>query len=598
MSASLFRTECDVFLALCWKIGTPVAYKAILAVEREDWLWLVSQKTEPASYTCPKTFLEDSQVTSFFKKFPSFDLGIDRKKDAVMAFWKSERQCYLSNERISPFLFDLGHMGGRVKQLIVAWRKEVRRVLGGHPPMGKLLAEARFGPGTTFLNVGDDITVAHKLSDFYSRTSRARSYLHLWDSTAWSRYAACGLDTQGEGFDSSLVHQGHQLYQADSGCYAVRDFEVVEGNRFTVVPKDARKDRGICIEPSLNVFLQLAVGGVISQRMKQTLGWDKRYAQQFHQLLARIGSLTGAVATIDLSSASDTVCSNLVKLLLPPAWFRLVDDLRSHKTFIEGKWVKLEKFSSMGNGFTFELETLIFWSLATAIQQLEPARECQYTPGLTTSVFGDDIIVPTSVSKSYIAALKFFGFTPNEDKTFVSGPFRESCGGDFFSGFDVRPHFVKEEMNEPHRLISLANGLRRFGRRHDGLGGAGAYRTSWFKCLDGIPIQIRNCRGPEALGDIVIHDDERYWIPINTVERSSIRYLRVWRPVPNRVIGWEQFRPGVVLSCALYGASSGAPPLSVCLDDPAEAWRRSGVVPRIGGSYVSGYRFGDRKSVV
>lgn len=590
--SSFLGIEGDVFSALCWKIGTPVAYRALKALERQDWMWLVSMKVQPADYVCAKTYLEDRQIACFFKKFKGFDLKIDLAQKAKEDFFRLEAQCYQSNERISPLLFDLGHYGGDVKRLIVGWRKEVRRVLGGAPRLIDL--RGRFGPGTTFLNVGDDITVAHKLSDSYSRTPRTAQYLHLWDTTAWSRYAACSLDTIPSGFDTVGEHQGHVLYSTQDGCrYAIRDFEVVRGNRFTSVDKDATKKRGICIEPSLNVFLQLAVGEDISNRMKRKLGWDKRSAQDLHKLLARLGSLTGAVATIDLSSASDTVCSNLVKLLLPPAWFRLVDDLRSHFTLIEGKWVKLEKFSSMGNGFTFELETLLFWSLATALQELEPARECPYTPGLRTSVFGDDIILPTSVSKSYISALRFFGFTPNLDKTFTKGKFRESCGGDYHSGHDVRPHYQKEVCDEPHQLISLANGLRRFGHRHGHLGGAGAYRASWFKCLDGIPYGIRRLRGPEALGDLVIHDDESYWITANPwIERNCIRYLRVWRPVPNRVIGWDHWRPGVVLACALYGVSSGTPPLSENLNDGEEIFRRSGVIPRVNGSYVSGYRFG------
>nr|UUW21353.1 MAG: RNA replicase beta chain [Sanya fiers-like virus 32] len=319
-------------------------------------------------------------------------------------------------------------------------------------------------------------------------------------------------------------------------------------------------------------------------------GWDKSTCELFHKQLARIGSLTGAVATIDLSNASDTVCYNLIKLLLPPDWWQLVADTRSSHTLLEGRWVKLEKFSSMGNGLTFELETLVFFTLAKVLQELEPPVEDPYTPGLTTSVYGDDIIVPTSVSRSMVAALKFFGFTPNEKKTFLKGPFRESCGGDYFAGHDVRPHFQKEVCEEPHHLIALANGLRRLGRRLDGLGSGVDHRVAWFRCLDAIPRPIRICRGPEELGDLVIHDEPEHWQSRNPIRvRSSIRYLRVWRAVPNRLKGWDQYRPGVVLSVALYGGSSGTPSTPV---STAEQARLSGVVPRIRGSYVSGYRFG------
>lgn len=583
-----FHTETEVFLALCWNIGTPVAYKAIKMVENDDVRGLVSIKVRSADYVCAKTFYQDSQIAAFFKKFPGFNLGYDLKAVAVETFWKCEALCYHTNERLSPLLFDFGHYGELHARVIRTWRKKIKNVLGRAPLAIHL--DGKFGPGSTFRNLRDDITLPHKLSENYTSTLQAKSFLQSWDNTAWSRYAACSLDTVG---DIPVAEcQSFALYPGEEH-FAVRDFEFVRGNRFTTVPKDASKDRGICIEPSLNVFYQLAVGREITSRMKRHLGWDKRSCQDYHKSLARIGSLTGAISTIDLSNASDTVCSNLVKLLLPRDWFCLVDKLRSSHTYLDGKWVKLEKFSSMGNGFTFELETLLFWTLSLAVQDIVGFNEDAYTPGLTTSVFGDDIICPTSVASSLIAALRFFGFNPNESKTFIKGPFRESCGGDYFAGHDVRPHFHKDICDAPHRLIALANGIRRFGRRSGDLGDSFTYRVAWFRCLDSIPRQIRICRGPESLGDLVIHDEDSRWTSINPLHtRNSIRYLRVWRPVSNQVIDWKHFRPAVVLAVALYGGSSGAPNTYTQSPNPEETLRRSGVVPRVNGSYVRGYRFG------
>jgi hypothetical protein len=588
MSSSLFQTECEVFSTLCWKIGTPVAYRALKMLERCDWVGLVSIKVRPADYVCAKMYLLDAQVSAFFKKFPGFDLGMDLEEKARKAFFDNEAMCYQTNERLSPLLFDLGHYGEVHKRLILLWRKKIREVLGRAPNV--LSLDGKFGPGSTFLNLGDLITLPDKLSDNYTTTRHATAFLHSWDLTAWSRYAACNLDTVGDIPVSD--GQGVALYPGED-LYKTRDFSIVRGNRFTTVAKDATKLRGICIEPSLNVFYQLALGLVITERMRRNLGWDKQTCQDFHKLLARIGSLTGAIATIDLSNASDTICINLVKLLLPRDWLELVFKLRSSHTRLDGKWVKLEKFSSMGNGFTFELETLIFWTLSLAVQELESVDEDPYTPGLTTSVFGDDIIVPSSVSKTLVATLKFFGFTTNEQKTFLKGPFRESCGGDYFAGHDVRPHYLKVICDEPHRLIALANGIRRFDDRIGRLTGGVPNRDAWFRCLDAIPRQIRICRGPAELGDLVIHDDENHWQKRNpATTRNSIRYLRVWRPVANRLVGWEHYRPGVVLAVALYGGSSGASASYTRAIDPEGTLRRSGIVPRYRGSYISGYRFG------
>lgn len=585
MSTSISDTEVGVFIALCDNLGTPVAYKASLLAARGDWVGLSRLRVRPADYTCPETYLADCQAVSFFKKYPGFDLGVDRKQVAVDNFWVSERQCFQANERISPLLFDLGHYGSRLSRFVREWRKEVKSVLGRAPSRSSL--DGRFGPGSTFMNVGDKVTLADKLTDDYTATRSARSFLHVWDMTAWSRYAACGLDADTGG---SFHRDQYEVDRPIEDPHAIRDFTYIRGNRFTTVLKDSEKDRGICVEPSLNVFYQLALGRAISSRMLTKYGWDKSTCESFHKTLARIGSLTGSVATIDLSNASDTVCYNLIKLLLPPDWWQLVADLRSSHTLLNGKWVKLEKFSSMGNGFTFELETLVFFTMAKVLNRLEPSTEEACTPGLAISVYGDDIIVPTSNSASMVAALKFFGFTPNEKKTFLEGPFRESCGGDYFAGHDVRPHFQKEVCEEPHHLIALANGLRRLGRRLDDLGSGVNHRVAWFRCLDAIPRQIRICRGPEELGDLVIHDEAQHWIKRNPIRvRNSIRYLRVWRPVANPLKDWCHYRPGVVLSVALYGGSSGSSPTPL---PNADLFRRSGIVPRLQGVYVAGYRFG------
>lgn len=581
------RTILESFSALCWSVATPFAHKALLRAECEDWVWLVSQDIKPASYTCPHTYYGDAQVAAFFSKFPGFDLGLDRKAVAVATFWQAERQCYASNERLNPLIEDPAYYGPEVKNLLFTWRRVIRRCLGTTPDYSCLF-EGKFGPGSTFANIGDLITVADKLDDSYTSTRRATSFLGYWESTAWARHAArCGVLVSSDFAGTTR----EEVYSKSDG-YADRLFAEVRGNRFTTVPKNAKTDRGICIEPSLNVFFQLAVGGFFSSRLKRSFGWDKKSCQPFHQRLARISSLTGACATIDLSNASDTVCSALVKLLMPPRWFSLLDDLRSSYSQVEGRWVKLEKFSSMGNGFTFELETLIFRSLIEALIELEGVREDPFTPGLDRSVFGDDIIVPTSVSKSVVSALKFFGFTPNEKKTFLKGPFRESCGGDYYRGYDVRPHYVRSDITQPSELISLANGIQRFRRRYALTGWWLSPRTApiWLRVLDSIPEAIRRCRGPEHLGDLVIHDDEEVWRKL-TLTRNSVRYLRVWRPVANQVKPWHHYRPGVVLACALYGVPSGTPHLDT-MGDAIEGWRRAGIVPRVNGSYVSGYRFG------
>lgn len=581
------RTILDSFSALCWSVASPFAYKMLLAAQRGDWVWLTSQDVKPASYTCPHAYYGDAQVAAYLSKYPDFDLGKDKKAVAEDTFYIAERQCYWTNERLNPLLEDPAFYGERIKEFVLTWKRIIKHTLGPVPDYS-CLEKGRFGPGSTYANVGDLITLADKLDDSYTCSESVTSLLGFWGPTAWSRHAATGGWVVGGNNPAELS----ELTYSNDSAHAHRRFLVVPGNRFTTVPKNAKTDRGICIEPSLNVFFQLGVGGEISRLLKRSFGWDKRTCQPHHQRLARIASLTGACATIDLSNASDTVSSKLVQLLLPPCWFSLLNQLRSTKTLIGNKWVILEKFSSMGNGFTFELETLIFRTLVETVRRLEGIHEDPYTPGLDVSVFGDDIIVPTSISKSAVSALKFFGFTPNEKKTFLKGPFRESCGGDYYRGYDVRPHYVRKDVTDPSELIALANGIRRFRKRYEVTGWWLSTKTVkiWHVVLNAIPAAISRCRGPEALGDLVIHDDESVWRKV-TLTRNSVRYLRVWRPVANRVKPWMYYRPGVVMACALYGVPSGTPQI-VPGADVNESWRRSGVVPRVNGSFISGYRFG------
>jgi hypothetical protein len=215
--------------------------------------------------------------------------------------------------------------------------------------------------------------------------------------------------------------------------------------------------------------------------------------------------------------------------------------------------VKLEKFSSMGNGFTFELETLLFLTIMCGLSDLEGLS---FSAGKQIFAYGDDLILPTSLGNDVIACLSFFGFSANSRKTFLSGPFRESCGGDFFDGQPVRAHYLQEDPNEPHKIIALANGLKRVAST-DTLIGVNPPRTSraWWRCLDMLPNHIRRLRGPISIGDLVLHSDTD-WCFKETPDRRG--YVRCWSPV-SRGVSLLHWKSDVVLASALYGVPSDGP---------------------------------------
>lgn len=236
-------------------------------------------------------------------------------------------------------------------------------------------------------------------------------------------------------------------------------YNIVTGNRVSTVPKNSKTDRVIAFEPDMNMALQLAVGHHFRKSLKK-VGLDLN-DQTINQELAREGSITGLLATIDLSSASDSISYRLVMDLLPFEWFNILDKLRAVRGVLpDGETVVWEKFSSMGNGFTFELETLLFASLCIGVSKQAGVPLSSAKINRNFSVYGDDIIVPVSIADNLIEALRCVGFSTNTEKTFTTGPFRESCGAHFYRGTCVKPFYIRSPINTIQRLCWLVNRIR------------------------------------------------------------------------------------------------------------------------------------------
>jgi hypothetical protein len=158
-----------------------------------------------------------------------------------------------------------------------------------------------------------------------------------------------------------------------------------------------------------------------------------------------------------MSSASDTVSLSVVEKLLPRKWFDFLLSWTTGEVGTLDGLTGLHKFSSMGNGFTFELESLLFYSLAKA---------CTELLGLESeiSVFGDDVIIDSRAYELFAGVLNELGFIVNNEKSFSSGPFRESCGADWLNGNSIRPFYWKNQLNE-QVLYTFHNFCMRNGER-------------------------------------------------------------------------------------------------------------------------------------
>lgn len=247
------------------------------------------------------------------------------------------------------------------------------------------------------------------------------------------------------------------LLERNGVAYSICDF-----NRISTVPKDFTKDRPIAIEPGWNMFFQKGIGAVMRSRLRRR-GVNLN-DQSLNQRLAREGSSAGTWCTIDLSSASDTVSWALVNELIPPEWLNALEITRSTSGKLGEWYIRYHKFSSMGNGFTFELETLVFLSICYAVDSLLFPR----AKGRRVMVYGDDILCHRRSYEAIIEVLERCGFVPNAQKSFGSGPFRESCGKHWAHGHDVSPFFIRRPLSRPdgsvvkEEVFLLYNNLTRW----------------------------------------------------------------------------------------------------------------------------------------
>lgn len=252
-------------------------------------------------------------------------------------------------------------------------------------------------------------------------------------------------------FESYRAWDGNFSQAVDElNCSYIGDrYDIVEGSRATTVAKSKTARRMIAIEPTANMFLQQGLMHLMYDRLK-SYGLDVQTLPYTHQRLAREASVTNYLSTIDFSSASDCVSTKLLEVILPPRWLDAVNRVRSETMEINSKSLRLNMISTMGNACTFPLETLIFWSLGcAAVAESEGMNPLGIIISRKlrdrVSVFGDDCILPTSAALDFKEISSAVGFIVNDEKSFCGNEgFRESCGGDYYHGRNVRPFHLKD----------------------------------------------------------------------------------------------------------------------------------------------------------
>jgi len=237
-----------------------------------------------------------------------------------------------------------------------------------------------------------------------------------------------------------------------------RGFDIVRGSRLSFVPKTAEISRTICTEPLCNMLFQKGIGAVLERRIQETLGISLKTQPDKNRALSRLGSKDGSFGTIDLSSASDSMSLGLVREMFPKHVVSLLELTRSPVTTLPGgAEVELHMVSSMGNAFTFPLQTLLFSSLvygAYRVHSIDFERPRGQSLG-NFAVFGDDIIVVQKAYDLTVRLLGLCGFSVNVDKSFNEGLFRESCGHDYYDGQNIRGVYIKSLLNVSDRYSAI-----------------------------------------------------------------------------------------------------------------------------------------------
>lgn len=436
----------------------------------------------PFPHISAENFRDLYLLKEVLRKYPGFDLGVDTQAAAIASFREDEQLNAQTNDRLATYDAEKPH----VCCILDAAARKAVRVLGKFS-WERFLEGLRFGPGATTRLSRKNAQVARKLSDpphvTWSAYNLAREVLSVTPMWAWRL-------TELKETTLPLI---------------VRQYD-----RATSVPKNAKTDRFIGIGPCMNVYLQLGVGYCMRSAMFR---WGINLQDQsINQERARESSIHGNDATIDLRSASNSVTRQAVWRFLGNhsedradlTWYRIMDILRTEGAMVEGKPHEYQLFSPMGNGFTFELESLMFWTIAQ-----ETCLFLGIQP--TATVYGDDLIVPSESVPLLLEVLEYAGFRLNQSKSFwnTDGPlFRESCGKHYLDGSDVTPFYVDTELDSVDAIVVTANNIMRWSARNGCRDGR--LLNVWLWLLSHLPERVLNCRIPmsEANDGLIMDFDE------------------------------------------------------------------------------------------
>lgn len=392
---------------------------------------LVELECDARAYEHPSQFRDAYAATCLLSKANFLRTSFDRRQRALDKFRKSEEQCRETNHRLWPFSTPDYKSADELHPLISRVRSKIKVMLGRFDPE-ELVDSSDWGPGVSTLLKGATSVKPNKYQSETGMTSEVHSAVWPLVKVAYPTWWVNLLKDQ--------------------------EVSIERGNAVTTVPKNSKTDRVIAIEPGWNLWFQKGLGTMIRRRL---LRWGCNLNDQtINQRLSRLAYSLG-LATIDFSNASDTIAFEVVRLLFPKEWFEVLRLFRCKEgRHPDGRYAHWQKFSSMGNGYTFELESLVFYACALVCVEATTEKRRE-----VVSVYGDDVIVPVEAVPSFLELVSLLGFTVNQQKSFTAGNFYESCGKHWFKGSDVTPFYLKDRVRTVSACFSLHNRIVEFAQR-------------------------------------------------------------------------------------------------------------------------------------
>lgn len=313
--------------------------------------------------------------------------------------------------------------------------------------MASIEREARFGPGASLGHGKVPHLFYFKVGD--APMFAASEYVRSWYN----------LSVQ----HNPLCEAAELARNAKHGPIQLAEF----GN-LTMVPKSHSKMRIVVTEPSANTYFQLGAGKVIERVLDKRTSTNLSTQPFFNAKMAEVGSRNGSYATVDMKQCSDYIALPLVKYMFPKSVTQWVNTLRTPAVKADGYGIiRLNMASTMGNGFTFPLQTALLLGVVYGVYKTLdiPFEPCTIDGLGTYGVFGDDVVVLRESFPLFVQTVEALGMIVNKDKSFCDGAFRESCGHDYFDGREVRGVYIRK-YETPQDFISIFNRLIMWSSRH------------------------------------------------------------------------------------------------------------------------------------